>query len=277
MCGIIGRWSRKPVEQKLFERMRDTLSHRGPDGYGSWFNEKGNLALGHRRLSFLDLSHAGSQPICNEDQSIWITVNGEIYNYIELRDSLREKGHRFASDTDSEVIVHAYEEWGMDMISRLEGMFAFGLWDANKNKLYLGRDRFGIKPLFYYLKDELIFASEIKAIIEDRSIAREIDYSSMSDFFVYRYVPSPKTIFKNIYKLPPAHYLEMHADGTVKTTEYHQFSINEDRPGYKKLIKQISDNLAHSVKIHVRSDVPVGSFLSGGYDSSTLVKYYSEI
>ncbi len=278
MCGITGWWSKNtPVDRELFDRMRDTLRHRGPDGFGSYISENYNFALGHRRLSFLDLGESGKQPICNENQTIWITINGEIYNYIELREILISKNHVFKSDTDSEVVIHAYEEWGIDMIKKLEGMFAFGLWDERNQKLILARDKFGIKPLYYYLDNEqLIFASEIKAIIENTDIKREIDFTSLSEYFIYRYIPSPKTIFKNIYKVEPAHFLEISNDLEIKKTEYFKLEIHNQIEKQKTCIKEIDKILKKSVEIHIRSEVPVGSFLSGGYDSTAMVKYFSE-
>jgi asparagine synthase (glutamine-hydrolysing) len=278
MCGIIGWWNKEQsICEDLFNRMRDTLLHRGPDGYGTYINSNGNFALGHRRLSFLDLSEAGSQPISNEDGSIWLSINGEIYNYKELRAVLEQQQHVFKSETDSEILIHAYEEWGMAMISRLEGMFAFGLWDDKNQKLILARDRFGIKPLYYYIDNkQIIFASEIKAIIENPDIERIIDYQSMADYFVYRFVPSPKTIFKNIFKLEPANYIEISEDFTISKTQYFELNTDNKTISKKALLRQVDEILRESVKIHIRSDVPVGSFLSGGYDSSLLVKYFSE-
>jgi asparagine synthase (glutamine-hydrolysing) len=257
--------------------MRDTLVHRGPDGFGSYFSENYNIALGHRRLSFLDLSETGIQPICNEDGSIWLTINGEIYNYIELREILKSKNHIFKSDTDSEVVLHAYEEWGADMINKLEGMFAFGLWDETNQKLILARDKFGIKPLYYFIdSNQIIFASEIKAILENPQIKREIDFESLAEYFIYRYIPSPKSIFKNIYKIEPASFIEITKDFTLETTEYFSLQTGNDEFKQKNIVQEIDKLLRESVGIHIRSEVPVGSFLSGGYDSSLMVKYFSE-
>lgn len=280
MCGIIGRWNHHhKIDRELFNAMRDTLIHRGPDGFGSYFDPDVNLALGHRRLSFLDLSETGAQPMCNEDRTVWLTVNGEIYNYPELRQQLIQKGHRFLSSTDSEVLVHGYEEWGMHMLDLIDGMFAFGLWDKRKNKLILARDRFGIKPLYYYTGPEgdMIFASEIKAIIKDRQVIRDVDYTAMCNFFFYRYVPSPNTIFKNIYKLPPAHYMEFSSPSDHKTICYYKLEAGGIKMDRKEALTRVDDLLQDSVKNHVRSEVPVGSFLSGGYDSSAMVNYFSGI
>lgn len=258
--------------------MRDTLAHRGPDGFGSYFSADNHFALGHRRLSFLDLTDSGTQPISNEDKNIWITVNGEIYNYLELREDLILKKHNFKSNTDSEVLIHAYEEWGIDMVKRLEGMFAFGLWDENKQKLFLARDKFGIKPLYYYLDDnQIIFASEIKAIIENKDIKRELELSSLCDYFVYRYVPSPKTIFKNIFKIEPANYLTINHSFEIEKTEYYTFDFTDNNYSQKKLIIEVDGLLKKSVEMHMRSEVPIGSFLSGGFDSSAIVKYMSGV
>lgn len=278
MCGIIGRWSTQhPIDRPLFDRMRDTLAHRGPDGCGSYFDPLEPLALGHRRLAFLDLSDHGKQPLCNETGDILITANGEIYNYLELRTILTGKGHRFFSETDTEVLIHAYEEWGMKMLDQVDGMFAFGLWDRQNKKLILARDRFGIKPLYYYCdQQELIFASEIKAIIEDRSIRRTLDYSSLCDYFVYRYIPSPKTIFKNIYKLPPAHYIEFSTPGDHKPVCYYTIPCGNNHEEKKTLLQSLDRLMLDAVQKHVRSEVPIGSFLSGGYDSSAMVRYFSE-
>ena len=279
MCGIIGRWgSNQKIDRELFLRMRDTLTHRGPDGFGSFFDPDINLALGHRRLSFLDLSETGAQPMCNEEKNVWLTVNGEIYNYLEIRHQLVQKGHRFVSSTDSEVLIHAYEEWGMHLLEQVDGMFAFALWDKRKNKLILARDRFGIKPLYYYTgpDGDLIVASEIKAIIEDKKVSRELDHTAMCNFFIYRYVPSPGTIFKNIYKVPPAHFIEFSSPSDYKSYCYYKLETGNIKMKQKEVLARVDELLHNSVKTHVRSDVPVGSFLSGGYDSSTMVKYFSE-
>lgn len=278
MCGITGWWNKtNKINHNLFYAMRDTLVHRGPDGFGSYFSADDQLALGHRRLSFLDLSDAASQPISNEDNSIWLTINGEIYNYKELREILETKNHIFKSHTDSEVVIHAYEEWGTDMINMLEGMFAFGLWDEKKQKLILARDKFGIKPIYYYYDNtQIIFGSEIKSIIKNPDIQREINYSSICEYFIYRYIPSPNTIFKNISKIKPAHFIEIDSNLNISETEYFKLTIGNQKYSRKKLVKEIDDLLRKSVKIHIRSDVPVGSFLSGGYDSSAMVKYFSE-
>ena len=278
MCGIVGQWNRNDnVDRDLFNRMRDTLVHRGPDDCGSFFSDDGMVALGHRRLAFLDLSDNAKQPFCNEDSSVWTTVNGEIYNYLQLRKDLEHYGHSFKSNCDSEVILHAYEEWGIDMVSRLEGMFAFALWDSTKRKMFIARDKFGIKPLFYYYDSNmLIFASEIKAIVENPAVQRKINYHSMCEFFYDRYVPSPNSIFEGIYKVEPAHYLEFSDTDKYTDIEYYKFQIADNEMRQNQLVHEIDEMLSESVKMHIQSDVPIGSFLSGGYDSSLLVKYFSD-
>ena len=209
MCGIIGHINTGgKINRESFVQMRDTLIHRGPDDADSRFFNNDSIALGHRRLSFLDLSEAGRQPMCNEDETVWIVLNGEIYNYIELRETLIKLGHIFKTLSDTEVIIHGYEEWGIEIVNKLKGMFAFGLLDLKQDKLILVRDRFGIKPLYYTNFDgQFIFASELKAIVAHHEVKREMDMGAFADYFVYRYIPSPKTIWKNICKLPPAHML----------------------------------------------------------------------
>ncbi len=278
MCGIIGRWNKqKLIDKDLFNLMRDTMIHRGPDGYDSFFRDDMMLALGHRRLSLLDLSLTGKQPICNKNKTIWLTVNGEIYNYIELRNELVILGYTFKSSSDSEVILHGYEEWGIQVLEKLNGMFAFGIWDETKQKLFIARDRFGIKPLYYYqANSQFIFASEIKAIIKDKSILREIDYSSVCDYFYYRYVPSPKSIFKNIFKLEPGYYLEISSPENIKKTKYHSYSTENKKIKTKDAVEVIDKLLFDSIKKQIKADVSIGSLLSGGYDSSAIVKYFTQ-
>jgi asparagine synthase (glutamine-hydrolysing) len=276
MCGIAGHIKvNGRVDREVFDQVRDSLAHRGPDDAASHYLLDDRIALGHRRLSFLDLSPAGRQPMSNEDDTIWIVLNGEIYNYIELRDELLKAGHIFKTHSDTEVILHGYEQWGIEVINRLKGMFAFGLVDTQKSRTFLVRDRFGIKPLYYRHSSEgLIFASELKAILADRSVKREIDFSSFADYFVYRYIPSPKTIWRGINKVEPAHYIEYDlADNTIAEREYWKVPFGNRNESESELVQSFGEMLDHSVKIHARSDVPVGSFLSGGYDSSAIIGY----
>lgn len=279
MCGIIGHIRlHNKMENSLFEEMLNTLKHRGPDDLGTYYSNKHHVALGHRRLSFLDLSSAGKQPFCNPDQTVWLTFNGEIYNYLELKKEL-EKEYSFKTNSDTEVLIAAYEKWGISFVNKLKGMFAFGLYDEQKKKLFLVRDRFGIKPLYFYKDNEnIIFASEIKAILASRIPKKEIDFSSFSDYFVYRYIPSPKTIWRGIKKIAPAHYVEVDTESLTNISkEYWDLSSENKSEDNFKIINTIDSILLTSVKEHIRSDVPVGAFLSGGYDSSALVMYMKQL
>jgi asparagine synthase (glutamine-hydrolysing) len=276
MCGIVGAIYREgQVRRQNFEAMRDTLAHRGPDDADSRYYENDQIALGFRRLSFLDLSETGRQPMCNEDETVWIVFNGEVYNYLELRQELEKAGHRFKSQTDTEVLIHGYETWGKGLLTRLKGMFAFCLLDLKRQKLLLARDHFGIKPLYYrHHAGHFVFASELKAIVACEAVKPELDLTAVADYLVYRYVPSPKTIWSGIAKLPPAHLLEFdYRNFTATTSEYWQLPHREQRADSQTLVERTGAILAHSVAIHARADVPVGSFLSGGYDSSAVVYY----
>ncbi len=277
MCGIAGQIKfNGEVSEQNCSAMNDAIKHRGPDGEGIYINADKTVVLGHRRLSFLDLTEAGKQPMTNEDGTIWITYNGEIYNYIELREKLEKSGHRFHSHTDTEVIIHGYEEWGWDVVNHLKGMFAFGIWNEKDKQLFLARDRFGIKPLYYYNENgNFVFASEIKAIKANADVTTTLDFVSFSDYFVYRYVPSPKSIWHEISKLPAAHFLLLNADGSVTIKEYWKIPFAENTISDNEAIEKFDSLLFESVKTHTRSDVPVGSFLSGGYDSSAIVYYMS--
>lgn len=275
MCGIIGQINlENTIKQVVFNQMRDKLYHRGPDDADTYINKTEHIALGHRRLSFLDLSEKGKQPLYNNDKSIWITFNGEIYNFLELKTELQES-YNFNTTTDTEVIVAAYEKWGIGCVNKLKGMFAFAILDENKNKLFLARDRFGIKPLYYFKNEtNLIFASELKAIFASEIPKRDIDFSSFCDYFVYRYIPSPKTIWQNIYKVPPAHYLEIDTNSlSIQTVEYWKLTSSDKNKDEQYLIEEINNILSSSITQHNRADVPIGSFLSGGYDSSAIVSY----
>lgn len=273
MCGITGFYGFE--DKDLLKRMTSRLEHRGPDNFGYYSDSK--CSLGHRRLSIIDLSEKGKNPMHNEDHSIWITYNGEIYNFKEIRDDLEKKGHRFYSDTDTEVIIHSYEEYGFDCLSKFNGMFAFCIYDSNNNLLFLARDRLGIKPLYYYVKgNRFIFASEIKAILEDKDLKRELNREAMKKFFAYEYVPHPMTIFKNIHKLPSASYLIL-KDNKITKKEYWDIKYKIDPKPEDYFIKEIRKRLEESVKMRLISDVPLGAFLSGGIDSSSVVALMSKI
>lgn len=271
MCGICGIYNLdgKPVNVDLLKRMNLTLVHRGPDDEGYYVDE--SIGLGHRRLSIIDLN-TGHQPIFNEDKTKAIVFNGEIYNFAELRNELEKQGHRFDTKTDTEVILHGYEQWGEDCVSHLRGMFAFAIWDKRKKSLFLARDRLGKKPLYYFMDGKRhLFASELKAILEDRTVPREINLEGLSDYLSFGYIPAPKTIFKGISKLLPGHFL-LHENGQVSIKKYWdiEFSPKQD-VSIEQYCDAILDTLKESVKIRLVSDVPLGAFLSGGIDSSAIV------
>jgi asparagine synthase (glutamine-hydrolysing) len=273
VCGIVGHISTLEIELNEIQKACVSLKHRGPDRQNA-VKISDHIGLGHTRLSFLDLGEGGKQPMPSEDEKHWISFNGEIYNYLELREELKTN-YNFQSNSDTEVLLAAYKKWGMDMLNRLEGMFAFALLDKEANTLFLARDQFGIKPLYYYQDGQnLIFASELKAFNAFGSFEKQLDFSSMCDYFVYRYVPSPKTIWQNTYKVPPAHYLKIDCN-TLKTslTEYWILESESQACDKKTLVQQVDHALSEGIKKHIRADVPVGAFLSGGYDSSTIATY----
>ncbi len=281
MCGICGiiRTDR-PVLADEIEAMKSVLVHRGPDDEGT-FLSSGKLSgktiyigLGHRRLSIIDLSANAKQPMSNEDGRIWLTYNGEIYNFAELKNELTCQGHKFRTKSDTEVIIHAYEQWGTNCLDKFNGMFAFGLWDAGKKEMFLARDRIGIKPLYYYHDgNSFIFASELKALLQVKEIPKNLDYQSISDYLSWQFVPAPKTIFRGIKKLLPGHYLILREDGLTckRYWSVRDFSGRLQNPEPKQYEEQIRAVLADSVKKRMISDVPLGAFLSGGIDSSTIV------
>lgn len=275
MCGITGWVERTgPVDRILFNTMRDTLAHRGPDGAGSHFSADGRVAIGHRRLAFIDLSDAGLQPMGLVEHDLWVTLNGEVYNYRELRSELQQLGYVFKTQTDTEVLLHGHLQWGINgLLSRLKGMFAFALFDGAEQRLHLVRDRFGIKPLYYHLCDDrIIFGSEMKAIIASGTVPKVVDMQGFADYFVYRYVPSPGTIWKTVSKLPPAHRLELDIRAwRTSVHEYWRVEHGLERTDPQHLAAEIGQMLTEAVHEHSRSDVEIGSFLSGGYDSSAIV------
>jgi asparagine synthase (glutamine-hydrolysing) len=277
MCGICGIFDFKgaPVERELLERMNDQIRHRGPDGDG--FFVCGPVGLANRRLSIIDLA-GGGQPQSNEDNSIQVVFNGEIYNFIELREELIKKGHLFKTRSDTEVIVHGYEEWGVDCTNRFNGIFAFAVWDSNRRRLLLARDHLGVKPLYYArVGNRLIFGSEIKALLAEKACPREVDLEALSQLFTLRYVPSPKTLFRGIEKLPPAHRMIVDSAGTkverywLKQPEIRT-SINEGA-----LTEEYQALVEDAVRLQMRSDVPVGLFLSSGIDSGALLAIMSKL
>lgn len=275
MCGIVGQVNTEtPVQEEVFFKMRETLAHRGPDGCGAQFLNHGKVALGHRRLSIIDLSEGGKQPMTNEDGTLWITFNGEIYNYVKLREELRKHGHVFHSNSDTEVILHGYEQWGEDVVNKLNGMFALAIWSETSRQLFLARDRFGIKPLYYYKdSDTFIFASELKAILANPRVNHTLDADAVSDFFVYRFIPSPRSIWKEIKKLPPAHTLLWKGNGNPEIQQFWQLPFSDKAETEEQAREHCDALLKEAVQSHLVSDVPVGVFLSGGYDSGAVTHY----
>jgi len=274
MCGITGIWDFKDkIFPQLLEKMTDVLNHRGSDDSGIFIDKENDIGFGHRRLSILDLSSAGHQPMANDDQTIWITFNGEIYNFKEIRSELENKGHKFKSNSDTEVILKSYEEWEMESIKKYRGMFAFAIWDKRKEKLFLIRDRAGVKPLYYYFKNNLfLFSSELKSFHQHPKFEKEINFGALALFLQFGYILAPHTIFNNTYKLKPGHYLEIDKNGHLKETKYWDIidyylaePINKPEDEIEKELEQI---LTESFKYRMVSDVPVGVFLSGGIDSS---------
>lgn len=275
MCGICGiavpPGTDRAVNESVLGRMRDTLSHRGPDGAGVY--SAGSVRLGHRRLAIVDL-RSGSQPMSNEDETIWITYNGEIYNHKSLRRMLQDLGHRYRTESDTETIVHLYEEFGIEGISRLRGMFAFGIWDERRRKLLLVRDRLGVKPLYYTITADgaIYFASEIKAIIEAGAVKSQINFAALPDYLANRSVSGDETLFAGVKRLLPGQLLTWQ-DGKIETSLY--WAPSWDQSGERLKDEQYVDRFAElfdeSVRMRLMADVPLGMFLSGGIDSSSIV------
>ena len=280
MCGIAGKLSldgQQPVDPDLIQKMMDVVAHRGPDGEGQYVT--GPVGLGHRRLSIIDLSPAGKQPMSNEDGTVWVTYNGEIYNFRELCQELAASGHVFKSKTDTEVLAHGYEEWGMEgLLSRIQGMFSFAIWDGRKQMLLLARDRVGIKPLYYTQTGKaFLFASEIKSLLVDPSVLCRLSARAIDRFLTYYYLPGNETLFEGIYKLDPGHYLTVHK-GQITKRQYWdlRFEVSPRWTRFDEAVEALQELLQRSVKDHMISDVPVGVLLSGGVDSTGLLRYAVE-
>lgn len=283
MCGIGGILCKKGTIdiKKILKIFQYSMSHRGPDAKGYFIDSSRDIEVGlaHTRLSIIDLSPDANQPISNEDESIYLVCNGEIYNYRELRKKL-EKKHQFKSRSDSEVILHLYEEKGKDLLKDLRGMFSFAIWDSEKNKLFLARDRYGIKPLYYSLKKDIfIFASEIRALIKTNIVKKEINPESIHLFLLLGYIPAPNTIYKNIFGLEPGYFMIVDNSGIKKQRYYNLRNIfNNDwqNVSWEEATKKVEAILRESIKSHLISDVPISVFLSGGLDSSSLVAFAAE-
>lgn len=283
MCGITGVFDRHgtAVSESLAIEMRDTVAHRGPDGEDLWMRPgAADVALGHRRLAIVDLSDAGRQPMTNEDRTVWLTSNGEIYNHVELREDLERRGHKFRSRCDTEVLVHLYEEYGTAMVEHLVGMFAFAIWDEERERLFVARDRLGIKPLYWLDQGgRFAFASEIKALLPLVS-RREIDPEALAAYLTFVCVPPPKTLFSGVFKLPPGSTMIIDRDGPREPESFWDPLADRARfegaePG--DWLAEMRFRLERSIERRMMSDVPVGVFLSGGVDSSTNVALMSRI
>jgi len=280
MCGICGKidLTGKAVPQALLRSMTESFAYRGPDDEGFFF--EGPVGLGHRRLSIIDLSPSGRQPMSNEDQALWLVFNGEIYDFAETRKELVSRGHSLKSHTDTETVLHLYEEEGVACLKHLNGMFSFALWDARLQRLWLARDRLGKKPLVYYWDGKrLLFASEIKAILRDPEVPREIDFEALDLYLTLNYIPATWTIFKNIRKLLPGHYLLLEK-GKLSIQSYWDIPVNEGEPEvpspsdpvqWNQCKERLRALLDASVRRRLIADVPLGAFLSGGIDSSIIV------
>ena len=269
ICGIVLREADGAVDRPALARMTRVLAHRGPDGEGLFV--EGDVGLGHRRLSIIDLSDAGRQPMTNEDGRYWIVLNGEIYNYRELRQELVARGHQFRSITDTEVVLHLFEESGPGCLDRLNGMFAFAIWDTKEHALFAARDRFGIKPFYFApLPDAFVFGSEIKAVLASGRVAPEMHVAGLSDYLTFQFTLGSKTLFRGIERLEPAHYLTLRG-GDLRVRRYWDIDFAVDtQPSEADFRVRLDALLRDAVRLQLRSDVPLGAHLSGGLDSTTL-------
>ena len=267
MCGIVGFTNTADNADKIIEDMMDRIRHRGPDASGKYVD--GDIALGHRRLSIIDVSASGDQPIYNEDSSLVIVFNGEIYNYKDIREELVRAGHIFRTNTDTEVLIHGYEEYGTKLLNKLRGMFSFVIWEKNKKELFGARDFFGIKPMYYArMGNTFMFGSEIKSFLAHPDFNKELNTSVLESYLTFQYSPTYETFFKNVYKLPPAHYF-LYSNGNFEMKRYWDVNFEaDDAPSLDDWVERISDTFHNSVEAHKIADVEVGSFLSSGVDSS---------
>lgn len=268
MCGIVGFINNKNEKEKIIKEMSKSIEHRGPDGEGFYIDD--NCALAHRRLAIIDLN-TGAQPIYNEDKSLVIVYNGEVYNFKELKKELIKSGHKFKTKTDTEVLIHGYEKWGKSLPKKLRGMFAFAIYDIAKKELFLARDGFGIKPLYYAVfNDTFMFSSEIKALLHHPDFVKELNTDILSSYLCFNSVATKETFFKNVYRLEPGTSLS-YKNGNIKINTFFKLSFNEKNDNLDDIVNDISKAMESSVKYHQISDVEVGSFLSSGIDSSYIV------
>ena len=268
MCGIAGIVTKRENKKEIIEAMSKRIEHRGPDGEGYFFD--GDVALAHRRLSIIDLS-TGNQPMFNEDDTVVTVYNGEIYNYVELRDELVKAGHKFKTKSDTEVLIHGFEEWHTDLPKYLRGMFAFAIYDKKSNELFLARDNFGIKPLYYTVMDgTFMFASEIKAFLDTPDFKKELNEDILQAYLEFSFVPTNETFFKGVYRLDAGSSL-LYKDGDIKIDKYFKLDFKDKEQTFAEAVESISEVMKDSVNRHLLSDVEVGSFLSSGIDSSYIV------
>lgn len=279
ICGIIDPGG-NPIKKEILQNMCAALVHRGPDDEGIYISSqlKPSAGLGHRRLKIIDLSEAGHQPMPNEDGSLWLVFNGEIYNFQKLRKDLKNKGHRFRSGTDAEVVLHLYEDYAEDCLSYLRGMFAFAIWDKKKSKLFLARDRLGQKPLLYYYDGQhFCFASEFSALLASGLVDKNINYEAIDQYLTFGYVPAPATIYKRIFKILPAHF-GIFQNGKINLKKYWELDYSPKIViSEKEAAQEIIRILKEAVSLRLISDVPLGVFLSGGIDSSTVTAIMSQL
>lgn len=274
MCGLVGIFQKKPLSKNILKSMTEVIKHRGPDDEGILLNR--NIGLGHRRLAIIDLSPLGHQPMFNEDKTIAIVFNGEIYNFGKIKRDLLKKKHRFRSSSDTEVIIHAYEEWGPECVNKFNGMWAFVIYDKKNKSFFVSRDRLGIKPLYYYIdKEKLICASEIKAILKYPGIKAELNPNALNEYFTFQNILSNETLFKNIYLLEAGHNL-FYKDGKLENVKYYDADFQKKDLTTKEWKEKLFETLKESVWRHLISDVPVGTLLSGGMDSTTISFFASQ-
>ncbi len=268
MCGIVGFVNKEEKKEEIIKKMADRIIHRGPDGEGYYVDD--DIALGHRRLSIIDIS-AGSQPMFNETKDIVVIFNGEIYNYKALRTELKKHKHKFDTNSDTEVLVHGYEEWGESLPNHLRGMFAFAIWDKKEQKLFCARDNFGIKPFYYYENNgTFMFASEIKCFLDQPNFEKKLNKDLLGPYLTFSFTPTTETFFTGVNRLNPGHSLT-YQDGKITTEKYFEISFEEEKRSYEEAVNEIEAAMKDSVNHHLESDVEVGSFLSSGIDSSYIV------
>lgn len=268
MCGIVGFVNNEKNKKRTIKKMADRIKYRGPDQEGYYTDNL--VALGHRRLSIIDLGN-GIQPMFNEDENLVVVFNGEIYNYIELKAELKKKKHKFKTNSDTEVLLHGYEEWGSNLPKKLRGMFAFAIWDKQKETLFCARDNFGIKPFYYYQnEDTFMFSSEIKSFLEHPAFKKELNKKLIGPYLSFSFTPTTETFFKGVYRLDPGCSLTL-KDNKISIKRYYKIEFKEKDRDFNKVVDDISKTMKDSVEHHMLSDVEVGSFLSSGIDSSYLV------